>query len=216
MSASDPDVPTRGSLLARLKDPRDDKSWSEFAEAYRPLILGWCRRQGLAPPDADDVTQEVLLRLVGWLQKGEYDPEKGGFRKYLRRMVHNAAVDLWRKRQPAAELPHDVASDDTPVDALADEISAAPVPPHDLRLVALEQVRRKALWYHWEVFWLRESDEALTMQEIIERVSKDHEAALKKDGVVLTVGNMNMAVVRLRGRLRDLLKALQEPKAGGE
>jgi RNA polymerase sigma-70 factor (ECF subfamily) len=54
------------TLLGRLRrDPKDQAAWSEFVARYRPRILQWCRGWGLQESDAQDVTQDVLLKLNG-------------------------------------------------------------------------------------------------------------------------------------------------------
>lgn len=84
------DSPTRASLLSRMRDPADEPAWTEFDELYRDLVLGWCRRAGLQPWDAEDVRQVVMMSLAGVLQRGfRYRPEMGRFRDYLARMVRN-------------------------------------------------------------------------------------------------------------------------------
>lgn len=92
--------PTRATLLARLRDAADQAAWHEFEAAYRGLILGYCRRRGLQPADAEDVLQSVLLGLMRALPAFEYRPEHGRFRGYLGRAVAHAIEKL--RRRPAA------------------------------------------------------------------------------------------------------------------
>jgi hypothetical protein len=40
-------IPTRASLIARLKDLQDDYSWQEFFDTYWKLIYGVARKSGL-------------------------------------------------------------------------------------------------------------------------------------------------------------------------
>ena len=44
MNTHDP-LPTRASLLDRLKDVGDDASWEEFHRTYHGLLLGMARRK---------------------------------------------------------------------------------------------------------------------------------------------------------------------------
>ena len=39
-------------------------AWNEFVERYQPMIRAWCLRWGSQPSDADDVAQQVLLKLL--------------------------------------------------------------------------------------------------------------------------------------------------------
>ncbi len=43
---------TRASLLARIRDFRDELAWGEFAQLYTPLIYRFARRSGLQHADA--------------------------------------------------------------------------------------------------------------------------------------------------------------------
>ncbi|MCA9752374.1 MAG: sigma-70 family RNA polymerase sigma factor, partial [Gemmatimonadetes bacterium] len=81
---------TRPSLLLRLRDPSDRRSWAEFDARYGELIVRYCLRRGLQLADAEDVRQEVLVSLASALKTFEYSPERGRFRGYLGRAVRNA------------------------------------------------------------------------------------------------------------------------------
>jgi len=62
-----------------------------FASAYR--VLG-------RAADAEDVTQEVFLRL--WLSPDRFDPARGNVGPFLRLMARSRALDLWRHEQSGA------------------------------------------------------------------------------------------------------------------
>ncbi|MBX3746325.1 MAG: sigma-70 family RNA polymerase sigma factor [Verrucomicrobiae bacterium] len=83
------DVPTRRSLLLRLRDGKDQEAWAGFVEIYTPAIYGFCRRRGLREADAADVTQDVLRALAGALPRFEYDPERSRFRQWLYTVVRS-------------------------------------------------------------------------------------------------------------------------------
>ncbi|MEM7316344.1 MAG: sigma-70 family RNA polymerase sigma factor [Planctomycetota bacterium] len=84
---------TRLSLLGRLKDDPDDQaSWSEFVARYQPMIQRWCRSFGLQPADANDVTQNVLLKIARQMRRFEYRKD-GKFRAWLRTVVYHAWCD---------------------------------------------------------------------------------------------------------------------------
>ncbi len=83
---------THPSLLSRLRDPRDDRAWSDFDARYGELVLRWARWRGLSLVDAEDVRQEVLLGLARALPGFRYEPARGRFRSYLRRTIENAVI----------------------------------------------------------------------------------------------------------------------------
>jgi RNA polymerase sigma-70 factor (ECF subfamily) len=89
---------TRLSLLARVRDLGDGRSWDEFDAIYRPLIFGYLRSMGLKEQDAHDLTQEVFCRLTNILPTFELDRRRGRFRTYLWRLTYNMLVDSARRR----------------------------------------------------------------------------------------------------------------------
>ena len=55
---------TRSSLLIRAR-AGDAGAWEDLCELYRPLIVGWLRRQSIPEADLDDLVQEIFLAVVG-------------------------------------------------------------------------------------------------------------------------------------------------------
>lgn len=88
---------TRLSLLVRVRNLGDGRSWGEFHAIYRPLIFGYLRGLGLKEHDADDLTQEVFRRLMVILPTFELNRRQGRFRTYLWRLTHNTLIDRARR-----------------------------------------------------------------------------------------------------------------------
>lgn len=96
-----PDSRTRITLLGRLRrDPSDQRAWSEFVEQYGPRIYAWCARWGLQEADAQDVTQNVLLRLAQKLRDFSYDPTRS-FRAWLKTLAQRAWADFVEAKKRA-------------------------------------------------------------------------------------------------------------------
>lgn len=95
---------TKASLLSRVRDPGDQRSWRDFERTYRELILRYCAARGLQPADREDVLQRCLLKLMRSLPKFSYDPERGRFRNYLLRVVRSAIADHTVRSAPAAGI----------------------------------------------------------------------------------------------------------------
>src|SRR5262249_4514938 len=75
---------TSATLLARLRQvPADQAAWAQFTQRYGRKIYAWCRRWNLQEADAEDLTQNVLLKLAEKMQTFVYDPEKS-FRAWLK------------------------------------------------------------------------------------------------------------------------------------
>src|SRR5437762_155337 len=89
---------TSASLLGRLgSNPEDGAAWSEFVLRYGPKILQWCRGWRLQQADAEDVTQDVLLRVARQMQTFRYDPSRS-FRAWLRTVAYRAWCDWLEAR----------------------------------------------------------------------------------------------------------------------
>jgi RNA polymerase sigma factor (sigma-70 family) len=96
---------THCSLLAMLREEGDcNSAWNAFHARYRDLILTWCRQRGL-DAEAEDLTQEVFLKLIRALPQHVHDPRRGQFRGWLKTVVNNTRRDLWRTRQRHVQPP---------------------------------------------------------------------------------------------------------------
>jgi RNA polymerase sigma-70 factor (ECF subfamily) len=87
-------LPTRASLLARLRDVGDQKSWGEFCGLYGPLLLSLARRAGLSETEAEDAVQETFIAVAGRLPEFRYDPKLCWFKRWLRVIAERPHV--WR------------------------------------------------------------------------------------------------------------------------
>jgi RNA polymerase sigma factor (sigma-70 family) len=94
------------TVLERLqRDPDDPEAWRLFLEKYQPRIRRWCLTWGLQDSDADDVTQEVLVKLFAALRKFQYDPSRS-FRAWLKTVAQHAWSDFVsaRRNRPGQPL----------------------------------------------------------------------------------------------------------------
>ena len=91
-------LPTRVSLLERMKNLEDESSWSEFLLRYEEKVLSIARSRGLTEHDAEDVAQEVFKRLATTI--GNYKPGQrpGSFRSWLFKLTRWRAADQIRGR----------------------------------------------------------------------------------------------------------------------
>jgi RNA polymerase sigma-70 factor (ECF subfamily) len=100
-------VPIPSTHLSLLCDVsagvRQEEAWASFEARYRPVILAWGLRRGLSPDAAEDLTQDVLLKLFQQLPRYRHDPARGRFRSWLKAVVNNALTDFWRRRQHRPE-----------------------------------------------------------------------------------------------------------------
>ena len=131
---------TRKSLLLRIKDPSDVTAWREFDEIYRPLLRKYALYQRLSDADADDITQQCMAAIHARIAEFDYDPKKGGFRRWLRTMVNNKVRNLWRdrrERQADSDLFRGLP-DDGAADAMFDQLWQHEHVKYCLRLIRPE------------------------------------------------------------------------------
>lgn len=98
------ELPTRASLLERLRDHGDDRSWRDFFERYWRLIYRTARSEGLNDAEAQDVVQEVILQVSRQIGEFRYDPRRS-FKGWLLRTTHWKVVDQFRRRGRAPTPP---------------------------------------------------------------------------------------------------------------
>lgn len=94
-----PDTPqTLLRKIAEYANGDDAAEWAQFVEIYEPVIRHYIAdRDNVSSTDADDVVQDVFMRLVEVLRSGEYRREKGRFRNYLAAIVRRILIDRHRR-----------------------------------------------------------------------------------------------------------------------
>ena len=97
-------LPTRQSLLSRLRDWQDHDGWRAFFETYWRLIYRVARQAGLDDATAQDVVQNTFIYLARRMPKFRYDPARGSFKSWLRR-VTRSRISVFRRRAEAKEPP---------------------------------------------------------------------------------------------------------------
>jgi RNA polymerase sigma-70 factor (ECF subfamily) len=92
-------IPTRASLLERLKDLGVASSWDEFHQTYRELIFSVARRAGLNETEADEVVQDTLISVAKKMPGFTYDPAKDSFKGWLLTVARWRIMDQLEKRK---------------------------------------------------------------------------------------------------------------------
>ncbi len=160
---------TRITLLSQLRhDPSDQAGWDEFVERYGRHIYRWCRRWQLQVADAEDVTQNILVKLSQKLRAFAYDPSRS-FRGWLKTVAHHTWQDFEdsRRARPAAGGDDELLLTLEARDELVHRLESA----FDLELLeaAKERVRRRVAPHTWEAFRLA-SLEGVPVAEVAARV----------------------------------------------
>jgi len=156
-------LPTRVSLLGRLKNREDQDSWRDFFETYWRLIYTFATQAGLSDHEAQEVVQETVISVAGTMPKFEYDPKRCSFKGWLRHLTEKRIVDQIRKRSRtmlAGDLSPGEDSEAEVLDRLTD--SSSPELEaiweqewrENLQAVALERLQRQAKAKHYQVYVL--------------------------------------------------------------
>ena len=151
------DSATRVTLLGRLRrDPTNQTTWAEFVEHYGTKIFLWCRKWGLQEADAQDVTQNVLMKLADKIRTFQYDPSRS-FRAWLKTLTHHAWSDFLEGRQRPglgsgdsriADMLHSIEARTDLVKQLESEFD------RELLEEAMARVRLRVAPQTWEAFRL--------------------------------------------------------------
>ena len=89
---------TRQTLIERVRDQQDDKSWEEFTHFYSAYIYGVIKRTGMVHHDIEDLRQQVLMKAWKGLPKMTYDREKAPFRAWLCTIIRNEINSYHRRK----------------------------------------------------------------------------------------------------------------------
>ncbi|WP_165219582.1 RNA polymerase sigma factor [Aquisphaera insulae] len=160
MSVEDPAHDTSATLMMRLsRDPADGRAWEEFVHRYRPMIRDWCLKRGARPDVAEDVAQEVLVKLLGAFKGFRYDPARS-FRAWLRTVTRNAWSDFARHHRPESAADGDGFGKLLDSMAAAEDLGSRLEDAFDRELVdlAMSRVERRVKPLNWRAFRLTAID----------------------------------------------------------
>ena len=160
MNAVNELIPTRESLLSRLSDWNDQKSWKTFFDTYWRLIYTTAIKAGLTDAEAQDVVQETIICVCKNMKDFRYD-KRGSFKGWLLRLTSWRVADQFRIRQKFVSHKRNEPRTSTETD-IVDRIED-PFPSsvesawnqeweENLVEVALERVKRKVDGKAYQVF----------------------------------------------------------------
>src|ERR1044071_8154758 len=95
---SDELIPTRTTLIHRLKNWQDQSSWQDFFDTYWKLLFDVALKSGLSEVEAQDVVQETMISVAKHMPKFKYDPAIGTLKAWLLNMTRWRIADQIRKR----------------------------------------------------------------------------------------------------------------------
>ena len=84
-------------LMLAVRDKRDRAAFAALFKQYAPKVKGFLIKGGCGAAQADEVVQEVMLRV--WHKAGLYDPHRAGVTAWIFTIARNARVDMVRREQ---------------------------------------------------------------------------------------------------------------------
>jgi RNA polymerase sigma factor (sigma-70 family) len=157
MSMDDEFIPTRHSLLSRLRDWDDTASWQQFFDTYWKLIYRTARQAGLDASEAEDVVQETMVTVCKAMPGFQYDAGRGSFKGWLRTTTVWRIHDRLRKQQREKSIPVAASPETVPwASGGEEEESIASKWEHEwergLAEVALERLKKKVSPKQFQIF----------------------------------------------------------------
>ncbi len=73
----------------------DSAAWAELVRAHHRRVYGLCYRFTASAPDAEDLTQDVFLKIYSNL--GSFDAARGSLQVWITTMTRNLLVDNFRR-----------------------------------------------------------------------------------------------------------------------
>ena len=154
-------IPTRQSLLSRLRDWNDHDGWKDFFETYWRLIYCAAIKAGLTETEAQDVVQETVISVSKSMPTFQYDRSHGSFKGWLLQLTRWRITDQYRKRQRGIASGDQDHSDGPRTEALERIPDPAGVElesvwdaewERNLLQAALDRVKKKVTGKQYQVF----------------------------------------------------------------
>src|SRR5437667_4626039 len=210
-------IPTRQSLLSRLKDWGDQASWQDFFDTYWQLIYNVAIKAGLTDSEAQEVVQETVIAVAKNISEFKTDPAHGSFSAWLMRLTRWRIADQFRRRSKAGvqasacpsgdgTLKRELQPEDT---GLTDTVARIPDPAgvaletvwseeweKHLMGAALDQVKRQVSPKQYQMFALH-ALQNLSVQDTAQTLQ-------------VSVASVYMAKYRLARLLKKAIKELQK------
>src|SRR5687767_1881936 len=145
-------LPTRESLIEKLKDLENQETWREFFDLYWKLIFGVALKSGFNYTEAEEVVQETIIAVSKSIANFKRDPAAGQFKSWLLTITYRRMNDL-RRRRARDQAPLQANAE---IDAPSDEFEQI----WDLewkaamKNSALENLKRQVPPKHFQAFFL--------------------------------------------------------------
>lgn len=82
-------------FLVRVADSGDRQAFAQLYEYFAPRVKGFLMRRGAGPEDAEDLAQDVMVKV---LKKAKlFDPDKASASTWIFTIARNARIDAARR-----------------------------------------------------------------------------------------------------------------------
>lgn len=198
-------IPTRSSLLSRLKDWEDNEGWRTFFDTYWKLIYGFAIGRGLSHEEAQEVVQETVVAVAKSIGRFQYDPAKCGFKTWLLSVTRSKIANQFARRERHGAVVARAPDNDSSGTSFMDRMPA----------------EQGARWDQvWDVEWQKNLMDA-AIQRVKRRVSieqfqmfdlfvlKQWPARDVARTLGVTVGHVYVAKHRIANLVRKEVRALE-------
>jgi len=151
-------IPTRQSLLSRLRDLGDEESWEDFFNTYWRLIYNTATKSGLSDVEAQEVVQETVITVSKTIGEFRYDPNRGSFKSWLLKQTKWRIADGFRKQPRKGSVALSEAENNDLINSLpdpnGDQIDKIWEDEWEKNLLeaALERVKKRVDPKHFQIF----------------------------------------------------------------
>jgi len=199
-------LPTRRTLLSRLKNADDQAGWQEFFDTCWKLIYGVARKAGLTDAEAQDAVQETVIAVSQHIVEFKYDPAKCSFKTWLLLLTRQRIGRQFAKRYEHRSLLTSAATSEEGTrtatiervpDLAASHLEAVWDEEWERHLLAIagERVKRQVKAEHFQMF-----DLYVLQQWPVREVARV---------LGVTVGQVYLAKHRISGLLKKEVKRLE-------
>jgi RNA polymerase sigma factor (sigma-70 family) len=206
---SDEFLPTKRTLLNRLKDWGDQQSWQEFFDLYSRLIHSVALKAGLTRTEAEEVVQETILTVAKKIGEFRSDPALGSFKGWLMVITRRRIADQFEKRARAGRL----AAALPPAQDVAPSASSAEDGTRTSTLLRVPDPASLNLEAHWEEQWQKHLLNAATARvkaQVSPKQFQAFELYVRREWpvtkVARTLGMSAASVYLAKHRVGSLLK----------
>jgi RNA polymerase sigma factor (sigma-70 family) len=189
--------------------PGGPAALENLCRAYWPPLYSFLRRQGHSPHDAEDLVQGFLARVLAREDLAGVGPEKGRFRTFLLTSLRNFVIKQALRdkalKRGGGQIPISINAEEAERLCGPDLSANSPEAAFDRRFAQAVVTRAFAA--------LREEHRARGREEFFATLAPFLDGA-EPEGYEVVAGKLGLApgtvavtVHRLRGRLRELLRA---------